>query len=65
MGYTIDLKNTQEVIKETIETNDKKVNGQMKNNSYENIKSIASEQNAFKHNNKNNNTIKIKIDIGI
>jgi len=42
-----------------------KNNSKMKNNSYENIKSIVSEKNAFKNNNKNNNIIKNKIDIGI
>ena len=38
----------------------------MKNNSYENIKSIVSEQNAFKPKNNNpKNTIKNKIEIGL
>jgi len=67
MGYTIDSKNKQEILKKTIETNDRKDNSKMKNNSYENIKSIVSEQNAFKpkNNNPKNNTIKNKIEIGL
>jgi hypothetical protein len=89
MGYTIDSKNNQEILKKTIETNDRKDspkgtafhrndspkgtafhrndNSKMKNNSYENIKSIVSEQNAFKpkNNNPKNNTIKNKIEIGL
>jgi len=67
MGYTIDSKNKQEILKKTIETNDRKDNSKMKNNSYENIKSIVSEQNAFKHKNNNpkNNTRKNKIEIGL
>ena len=36
MGYTIDNKNNQEIVKKTIETNDRKYNSKMKNNSYEN-----------------------------
>jgi hypothetical protein len=39
MGYTSDDKNNQEIIKKTIETDDKKDNSKMKNNSYE-IKKI-------------------------
>jgi len=45
MGYTIETKNNQEeIIKKSIESNDKKNDNKIKNNSYENIKNIVSEK---------------------
>ena len=70
MGYTIEAKNSHaQIIEKHIESNDKKDNNKMKTNSYENIKSIVSEQNSLqrinKNDAKNNNTIKNKINIGL
>ena len=45
MGYTNEAKNKlEEIIKKSIESNDKKDNNKIKNNSYENIKNIVSEK---------------------
>jgi predicted transcriptional regulator len=67
MGYTIETKNKQEeIIKKSIESNDKNSNNKIKNNSYENIKNIVSENNSIKHIKKSdNNTIKKTINIGL
>jgi predicted transcriptional regulator len=67
MGYTNETKNKQEeIIKKSIESNDKKNDNKIKNNSYENIKNIVSENNSIKHIEKPaNNTIKKTINIGL
>ena len=67
MGYTIETKNNQEeIIKKSIESNDKNNNNKIRNNSYENIKNIVSEKNSIKHIEKpDNNTIKKSINIGL
>ena len=51
MGYTIETKNKQEeIIKKSIESNDKNNNNKIRNNSYENIKNIVSENISIKKN---------------
>ena len=67
MGYTNEAKNKQEeIIKKSIESNNKNINNKIKNNSYENIKNIVSENNSIKDIKKpDNNTIKKIINIGL